>query len=230
MSFEFSYNEEDACPVCYKSLATRARLAVPCNVCKHAVCDECDTMLTQAWHVSCPMCRAPRLMRQPLTLDVAMHAFHCKNTACDHPRCQSAKRQLMIIEAHTQSCAAHDECQVCKVWDALKGSLPPRSPSDSVSEPAARARTRSETHAASAAESTAESTAESAAESLRRRQDWESVRRGWLRELEPWLVKRMLLSHVRNCCDPQCNACHLLRERLRMRGYVLGLAGLVLPV
>lgn len=164
MSFsDLFYNDEDACPVCYKSLATPARLAVPCNVCKHAVCDECDTMLTQAWHVSCPMCRAPRLMRQPPTLHVAMHAFHCTNTACHHPQCQSAKRQLMIIEAHTQGCAAHDECQVCKVWDALKqGSLPPRShpPTLSASEPTARAkRTRSEPHAASAAESTAESAA-----------------------------------------------------------------------
>ena len=60
--------EEETCPVCYKPnphppAAGDAPTSVACEVCKHAVCGECDSMLTQAGHVQCPMCRAPRRPR-----------------------------------------------------------------------------------------------------------------------------------------------------------------------
>ncbi len=59
--------EEETCPVCYEpnnpAAAGDAPTNVACEVCKHAVCAECDSMLTQAAHVQCPMCRAPRRPR-----------------------------------------------------------------------------------------------------------------------------------------------------------------------
>ena len=59
--------EEETCPVCYEPNNPPAGDAptssVACEVCKHAVCGECDAMLTQAAHVQCPMCRAPRRPR-----------------------------------------------------------------------------------------------------------------------------------------------------------------------
>ena len=59
--------EEETCPVCYEPNPHRpagdAPTSVACEVCKHAVCAECDSMLTQAGHVQCPMCRAPRRPR-----------------------------------------------------------------------------------------------------------------------------------------------------------------------
>ena len=60
--------EEETCPVCYNPnphppAAGDAPTSVACEVCKHAVCGECDTMLTQTGHLQCPMCRAPRRPR-----------------------------------------------------------------------------------------------------------------------------------------------------------------------
>ena len=44
--------EEETCPVCYEpdnpAAAGDTPTSVACEVCKHAVCGECDTMLTQA--------------------------------------------------------------------------------------------------------------------------------------------------------------------------------------
>ena len=51
--------EKMTCPICYEP-PTCSVGAVSCNMCKNAVCFECDTMLTQAGHTRCPMCRAPR--------------------------------------------------------------------------------------------------------------------------------------------------------------------------
>eukprot|EP00964_Phaeocystis_antarctica_P132655 scaffold96784_cov66-Phaeocystis_antarctica.AAC.4 len=59
--------EEETCPVCYEpdnpAAAGDTPTSVACEVCKHAVCGECDSMLTLAGQVQCPMCRAPRRPR-----------------------------------------------------------------------------------------------------------------------------------------------------------------------
>ena len=66
-SNEEDEEEEETCPVCYETDNPAAAgdnpTSVACEVCKHAVCGECDTMLTQTGHVQCPMCRAPRRPR-----------------------------------------------------------------------------------------------------------------------------------------------------------------------
>ena len=73
--------EEETCPVCYEPNPHRpagdAPTSVACEVCKHAVCAECDSMLTQAGHVQCPMCRAPR---RPRALPFSM-CQKCRITA-----------------------------------------------------------------------------------------------------------------------------------------------------
>ena len=66
--------EEETCPVCYEPnphppAAGDTPTSVACEVCKHAVCGECDSMLTQTGHVQCPMCRAPR---RPRALPLSM--------------------------------------------------------------------------------------------------------------------------------------------------------------
>lgn len=123
-------DDEDTCPVCYELPPTGvAPASVACKVCKQAVCGKCDKMLTQTGHGWCPTCRAPRSTRRPhLPLHVAIHAFHCTNTACETPQCADAKLLMLRIEVHVQICAARelrgsDECQVCKLWRALNNTV-----------------------------------------------------------------------------------------------------------
>ena len=175
-------DEEDACPVCYDPLPpTASSGAVPCNVCKHSVCGDCDKSLTNTGHAQCPMCRAPRRRAPPLPLHMAIHAFHCSNTACDRPQCAYAKLVLLRIEEHTKGCnTLESECKVCKLWRVLNYSS---------------ARLLSSPD--------------------------EEGRREEGRTWTPDQVKRMLLSHVRQCRNRRCNTCRKLRERLRTRGYVI---------
>ena len=116
---------EDTCPVCYESIPLACSglpAAVSCKVCNHAVCGECDEMLTRAGHMRCPMCRAPAWTNRPLPpLRMAMHAFHCADTACERPYCTDAKLLLLRMSMHVQKCATRelrgaDECKVCKLW------------------------------------------------------------------------------------------------------------------
>ena len=92
-SNEEDEEEEETCPVCYKPnphppAAGDAPTSVACEVCKHAVCGECDTMLTQAGHVQCPMCRAPR---RPRALPFSM---------CQKCRlCSALARLLRLLRA-----------------------------------------------------------------------------------------------------------------------------------
>ena len=73
------------------SEAPGALAAVLCKTCKHAVCAECDTMLTKAGHNRCPMCRAPRPKRSTLPVQVLIHAFHCPDATCERPQCVDTK-------------------------------------------------------------------------------------------------------------------------------------------
>ena len=200
-----SNEDEEDCPVCYEPFPPTgdAPTSVACKVCKHAVCGECDVMLTQTGHVQCPMCRAPR-PRQPLPpLHVAVHAFHCTDPACERPQCAAAKLMLLKVQMHVRfsawlNCAEHrgfGECQVCKLWRALNTSaaefasasvlplIPQEIRGEEVSPP------------------------EEVSEALRLR----------LCELPPEQVKRVLISHVRQCRNQQCVACRILRERLAQR-------------
>ena len=106
------------------------RRAPSCKVCKHAVCGECDKMLTDAGHVRCPMCRAPRR----IPLHMMIHAFSCVDPACERPQCSEAKFWLVKVEVHVQNClltqsfAVREACEVCKLWQALNNLLTPRAP------------------------------------------------------------------------------------------------------
>ena len=78
--------DEDTCLVCNEPNnppAGDTSASVACEVCKHAVCGECDQML--AWRrrqyvvlLHSPDGHAP--------LDKT-HAFHCTGPACERPRC-----------------------------------------------------------------------------------------------------------------------------------------------
>eukprot|EP00964_Phaeocystis_antarctica_P130465 scaffold94330_cov69-Phaeocystis_antarctica.AAC.2 len=104
-----------------------------CEVCKHAVCGECDQML--AWR------RRQYVVLLPSPdghahLDKT-HAFHCTDPACERPRCAAlytlrhvcadAKPILLEIQAHAQQrdCAVREllgievECNICKLWWVL---------------------------------------------------------------------------------------------------------------
>ena len=114
--------EEDDCPVCYESCPPTRE---SCEVCKHAVCGICDTMMTRAGHERCPMCRA----RRPVRVHMVMHAFLCTDTACGRAKCTDAKGLLLQIKEHANqgTCAARelegsDGCRVCKLWRALVNS------------------------------------------------------------------------------------------------------------
>ena len=134
----YDEDEEDGCPVCYKPFPLDGPPApeveveaeegkapvdplsaskVLCKVCKHAVCVECDKMLTKAGHERCPMCRAPRPKRSTLPVQILIHAFHCPDTACERPQCTDTKLVLLRMEVHAQNCAAREltgpeECKV----------------------------------------------------------------------------------------------------------------------
>ena len=126
--------EDTSCPVCYESLPPSVS-TVSCSVCKHVVCDECDTMLKHAGHWQCPVCRAPR-PREPLNICMTIHAFHCFDPACVSPQCTEAKLLLVRMEAHvrnSQHCT--DDCKVCKLWRVLYGPLTPRVPPAAVPVP-----------------------------------------------------------------------------------------------
>ena len=79
-SNEEDEEEEETCPVCYETdnpaAAGDTPTSVACEVCKHAVCGECDSMLTQAGQVQCPMCRAPRRPRE-LTFSMCQKCRLC---------------------------------------------------------------------------------------------------------------------------------------------------------
>ena len=194
---------EEDCPVCYESFSPTgdAPTGVACKVCKHAVCGECDVMLAQAGHVRCPMCRAPRPRRPLPPLHVAVHAFHCADPACARPRCTDAKLMLLKVQMHVcrsawLNCAEHrgsGECPVCKLWRALNSSSTP-----------------------SAAEFASASVLPPVPQDIPQAETYESLRLR-LRELPPEHVKRMLISHVRQCRNQQCVACRILRERLAQR-------------
>ena len=121
--------EDTTCPVCYEPTGD-APLSVACEVCKHAVCSECDKMLTQGGHVRCPMCRAPWPIQPLPDLRMAIHAFHCTDPACETPQCADAKRVLLEVQMHALKCAARElrcsaaECKVCKLWRALMNNSP----------------------------------------------------------------------------------------------------------
>ena len=36
-----------------------------------------------------------------------------------------------------------------------------------------------------------------------------------LKQLEPEVVKKLLLRHARSCTNPDCTTCHKLRDRIR---------------
>ena len=167
------------------------RRAPSCKVCKHAVCGECDKMLTDAGHVRCPMCRAPRR----IPLHMMIHAFSCVDPACERPQCSEAKFWLVKVEVHVQNClltqsfAVREACEVCKLWRALNNSLTPRAPP--VVEPVRMnglppmpqlpSQVRERPSAAQ--------------------------------------LKRMLLEHVRQCRNQRCETCirvrrHILKRRL----------------
>lgn len=96
-------DDEDACPVCY--VPHGAGMVVLCEVCKHAVCAECDRNLTKAGHERCPMCRAPRPKRSTLPARILIHAFHCRDTTCAMPQCAETKLMVLRMQMHAQNCA-----------------------------------------------------------------------------------------------------------------------------
>ena len=189
-------DEENECPVCYVLLTSAGpRTAVTCKVCKYAVCGECDTMMTYVNHERCPMCRTPRPRRSRDTF----HTFQCTAAACESPQCTDTKLVLLRIEVHAVHCtklelSGPDECKVCKLWRMLHCSRPSGAPS------AADGQMPQGTAGAAIV-----------------RPDPEAVK-AWLRGLPPAQVKRMLLSHVRQCCNRWCEHCRELREVIHMRG------------
>lgn len=137
-------DEEDICPVCYEPSPPTgdAPTKVACEVCKHAICSECDKMLTVSSHVRCPMCRAPRPIQPLPPLRMAIHAFHCTDPACETPQCADAKLVLLKVQMHAlnQECVARElrcsgaECKVCKLWRALINNSPPQEIPQEISE------------------------------------------------------------------------------------------------
>jgi hypothetical protein len=189
-------DEEDTCPVCYEPSPPSgdAPTNVACEVCKHAICSECDKMLTQGGHVRCPMCRAPRPIQPLPPLRMAIHAFHCTDAACETPQCADAKLVLLKVQMHVlnQECVAREqrcsgaECKACKLWQGLQAVEVKRAINNSPSP---------------------QEIPQEISESLRLR----------LRELPPEQVKRMLMAHVRQCRNRQCATCRKTRERLALR-------------
>ena len=205
-------DEEDTCPVCYESFPLRALTCcaapVPCEVCMHAVCGECDTMLAQAGHERCPMCRAPRRSTHPL-LPSLIHASRCSGAICERPRCNEAKLLLLRIAVHAHNnkgCASRelsgpDGCEQCMLWrELLQSTRAPCAPSvgpaaflpqDGLNLPEATL---------------------PAAETVR--PDPASLRARLL-ELPPAQVKRMLLTHMRWCRSRRCETCRKMRGHIR---------------
>ena len=105
--------------------------------------------------------------------------------------------------------------QVCKLWRALHRTRLARA-----SSAALRA-----AHAPHAPDAPQEADAEGGAEEEKARPEAPSLSlrpdpgavRARLRELPPAQVKRMLLSHVRQCHNRRCETCRKLRERIRSR-------------
>ena len=98
------------------------------------------------------------------------------------------------------------ECQVCKLWRALKSTVPP-----STTEPTS----------ASVLPPIPQEIPQEISEVLRLRElppeqaeTYESLRLR-LRELPPEQVKRMLISHVRQCRKQQCAICVFCRKIAR---------------
>lgn len=209
-----SEDEEDTCPVCYESFSLRALTCcaapVPCEVCKHAVCGECDTMLAQAGHERCPMCRAPQPRRSthPL-LPSLVHASLCSGATCERPRCNEAKLLLLriAVHAHNNDCASRelsgpDECEQCMLWRGLlQSTRAPCAPS-AVGPAAFLLQDGHDLQEATLA----------AVENVR--PDPASLRARLL-ELPPAQVKRMLLTHMRWCRSRRCETCRKMRGHIR---------------
>lgn len=203
---------------------------VVCKVCKHAVCAECDQMLTKAAHEKCPMCRAPRPRRSTLPVQILIHAFHCRDSSCERPQCAETKLILLRMEVHAQHCPKRgltgaDECKVCKLWKALHRTREP----EPRPHPAAMA-----VDAADAAGGDGGVNLDAPPAPIVEvpvplphpagggQPDTGAAVRARLRELPPAQVKRMLLSHVRGCHNRRCETCRKLRERIRTRAEAAG--------
>ena len=196
----FDKDDEDACPVCYEPYPTTCDgrpTPVPCKVCPYAICGECDKRLRLSGHEQCPMCRAPRPRQLP-ALHVVIHAFHCRDAACERARCPEAKVVLQWLAAHSQTCAAGpDGCKVCSLWRVLNNS---RTPSAVFLTPVLQ--DTENVHPESAA--------------TRMRPGTDAVRARLL-ELPTAQLKRMLLVHVLQCSNRQCRTCRCMHERMRVR-------------
>ena len=158
---------------------------------------------------------------------MAIHAFHCTDPACKMPRCADAKLILLKIQSHAQQryCAVREllgidvECKVCKLWRVLHNSRAPRAPSGSstnVNELPLIPQDLPQELPLIPLELPHHETPQEnpqipqeVSEALRLRL------RPRLRELPPDQVKRMLISHVRNCRNRwRCGTCRKVRERL----------------
>ena len=228
---------EDECPVCYVSTSSSGpRAAVTCKVCKHAVCGECDTQMTHAGHERCPMCRAPRPKRSTLPLAVLLHTFHCTDADCRSPQCADTKLVLLRMEVHAEHCTrpfhglgGPDECNVCKLWRMLHSSRPPPAPEVVMLQEAQAAAAAAITAAGVALTAAAAVSVHPGAQEMQGFEEEEAgaasdlerrnpvAVRAWIRSLPPAQVRRMLLSHVRQCRNLQCKPCRELRERIRIR-------------
>lgn len=201
---------------------------VVCKVCKHSVCAECDQMLTKAGHDKCPMCRAPRPRRSTLPVQILIHTFHCRDSACERPQCAETKLILLRMEVHAQRCPTRgltgaDECKVCKLWRALHSRPPPATRPF----PAAVGVDAADAAGGESGANLNDPPAPIAPVPLLHpggggQPDVGAAVRARLRELPPAQVKRMLLSHVRGCHNQRCETCRKLRERIRTRAEAAG--------
>ena len=158
---------------------------------------------------------------------MAIHAFHCTNPACKMPQCAGAKLILLKIQTHAQQpyCAVREllgidvECKVCKLWRVLHNSRAPRAPSGSPTNENELPLTPQDLPQELPLIPQELSHHETPQENLQIPQEVsEALRlrlRLRLRELPPDQVKRMLISHVRNCRNRwRCGTCRKVRERL----------------
>ena len=158
---------------------------------------------------------------------MAIHAFHCTDPACKMPRCADAKLILLKIQSHAQQryCAVREllgidvECKVCKLWRVLHNSRAPRAPSGSPTNENELPLTPQDLPQELPLIPQELSHHETPQENLQIPQEVsEALRlrlRLRLRELPPDQVKRMLISHVRNCRNRwRCGTCRKVRERL----------------
>ena len=146
---------------------------------------------------------------------MAIHAFHCTDPACKMPQCAGAKLILLKIQTHAQQrdCAVREllgidvECKICKLWRVLHDSRAPRAPSGPPANENELPLIPQELSQETPQETP--QIPQEVSEALRLRL------RLRLRELPPGQVKRMLISHVRNCRNRwRCGTCRKVRERL----------------